>query len=145
MKMEFSIPQKRSFKRIFQFKITLLDTKPPAWRRIQVPESYTFYDLHVAIQNAMGWTDSHLHCFEKRKPGARTWEHSVRVDSPYGAGEFEEEENPLYTTETPIAKFFKKAKDKMIYVYDFGDGWQHEVILEKNSSQRKRRKISQMS
>ncbi len=45
---------KKKFDYVYQFKITLQDTKPPIWRRIQVPETYTFYDLHVAIQDAMG-------------------------------------------------------------------------------------------
>ena len=49
---------------VYQFKITLKDTKPPVWRRIQVPGNYTFWDLHVAIQDAMGWTDYHLHEFD---------------------------------------------------------------------------------
>jgi hypothetical protein len=53
--------------RIFQFKIILKGTEPPIWRRIQVPETFTFWDLHVAIQNAMGWNDSHLHEFRVNK------------------------------------------------------------------------------
>ena len=48
---------------VYQFKITLRDVEPAIWRQIQVPEYYTFWDLHVAIQDAMGWTDSHLHLF----------------------------------------------------------------------------------
>ena len=51
-------------KNIYQFKIVLENTKPAIYRRIQVPENYTFWDLHVAIQSAMGWTDCHLHQFE---------------------------------------------------------------------------------
>lgn len=130
MKLIFTIPQKRSFKNVYQFKITLLETKPPVWRRIQVPESYTFYDLHVAIQNAMGWTDSHLHCFEKRDPKVR-WGYLAKIDCPYAVEEFEREKNTFYTTETPLSRFFKKKEDKLIYVYDFGDNWEHEIILEK--------------
>ena len=48
------------FDQVYQFKITLKSAKPPIWRRIQVPETYTFWDLHVAIQDAMGWRDYHL-------------------------------------------------------------------------------------
>jgi hypothetical protein len=66
-----------AYKRVFQFKVTLLDTKPEVWRRILVPETYTFYDLHIAIQDAMGWTDSHLHQFEVKRHhkanGKDTW------------------------------------------------------------------------
>ena len=50
-------------KQIYQFKITLQDIKPTIWRRIQVPSTGTFWDLHVAIQDAMGWEDYHLHEF----------------------------------------------------------------------------------
>jgi len=131
MELEFTIPKKRPFKNVFRFKITLLHTKPPVWRRILVPESYTFYDLHVAIQNSMGWTDSHLHHFEKRDVKGKPWEHSVLIDCPYGAEEYEQEENTLYVTETYITQFFKKVGDKIIYTYDFGDNWEHEVLLEK--------------
>ncbi len=121
--ISFTIPRKRPFKTVFQFKITLIDTEPPVWRRIQVPGSYTFYDLHVAIQNAMGWTDSHLHAYEiggKRK---------VRIESPYAVEDLDEKPYG-FTPETMLDKFFKKENDSAIYVYDFGDDWRHEVLLE---------------
>ncbi len=49
-------------KRVYQFKLTLLDTRPPIWRRIQVKDC-TLDRLHEHIQTAMGWTNSHLHHF----------------------------------------------------------------------------------
>jgi hypothetical protein len=55
---------KKKFNQVYQFKITLKGIKPPIWRRIQVPKTYTFYNLHLAIQDAMGWYDGHLHEFE---------------------------------------------------------------------------------
>lgn len=131
MEIRFTIPKKRPFQEVFQFKITLLDTRPPVWRRILVPGSYTFYDLHVAIQNAMGWTDSHLHRFEKRDIKGKPWGHAILIDCPYAAEENEQEENTLYVTETPITHVFKRIGDKMVYTYDFGDNWEHEVLLEK--------------
>jgi len=48
---------------VYQFKLVLLGVEPPIWRRIQVPETYSFWDLHVALQDAMGWLDYHLHVF----------------------------------------------------------------------------------
>ena len=48
---------------VHQFLIVLTGTDPLVWRRIQVPERYSFWDLHVAIQDAMGWLDYHLHEF----------------------------------------------------------------------------------
>lgn len=61
------LKQKKS-KVVFQLKITLREIKPVIWRRIQVPATYSFWDLHVAIQGAMGWTDSHLHEFKITNP-----------------------------------------------------------------------------
>jgi hypothetical protein len=49
---------------VFQYKIHLDEITPTIWRRIQVPGIYSFWDLHVAIQDAMGWQDYHLHEFE---------------------------------------------------------------------------------
>ena len=59
---------KKKFDQVYQFKIMLKNTKPPIWRRIQVPETYSFWDLHVAITDAMGWLDYHLHQFEMINP-----------------------------------------------------------------------------
>jgi len=50
-------------KLVHQFLVVLSGTEPLVWRRIQVPEKYSFWDLHVAIQDAMGWLDYHLHEF----------------------------------------------------------------------------------
>jgi len=51
------------YNRVYQFRITLEEIEPDIWRVIQVPETYNFWDLHVAIQDAMGWQDCHLHEF----------------------------------------------------------------------------------
>lgn len=122
-----TLPRRKPFKNIFQFKISLRGTKPPVWRRIQVAESYSLYDLHVAIQDAMGWLDYHLHMFEFKDKG--NFGRDIRIDCPFVDPDFEEEE-PVLTTEVPIKTFFKKAGDSALYTYDFGDGWQHDVVLE---------------
>ncbi len=123
-----TLPRRWPFKNVFQIKITLLGSRPPIWRRILVPESYTFYDLHVAIQDAMGWLDYHLHQFEiedDKAPGKR-----VVIESPFIEPE-EEEEEMLLSTEVPIRLFFRTPGDRALYIYDFGDGWLHDVVLEK--------------
>jgi len=122
-----TLPVRRSFKNVFQIKITLLGTNPPVWRRIQVPESFTFYDLHVAIQNAMGWTDSHLHQYEIEDENVP--EKFRRIECPFGVDEIEEDEF-LMTTEVALREHFCEAGNKMLYRYDFGDDWEHEVRLE---------------
>jgi len=123
-----TLPRRKPFKDVYQFKITLRGIKPAIWRRIQVPDSFTFYDLHVAIQDAMGWQDYHLHMFELEDKNAQGG--YVRIESPFTEPDIVEEEIML-STEVPIKSFFKKPKDRALYTYDYGDGWQHDVVLEK--------------
>lgn len=56
------MPDKRND--VLRLRVSLRDIEPPIWRLIDVPGSYTFWDLHVAIQDAMGWLDYHLHSFK---------------------------------------------------------------------------------
>jgi hypothetical protein len=111
--------------KVLQFKITLRDVKPVVWRRIQVPENFTFWDLHVALQNAMGWWDSHLHEFEVCNPKTKEVEHfgiPDGEDDPYTV---------LPDWETKIHEYFDaKANKSVIYRYDFGDNWEHELKFE---------------
>lgn len=120
-------PRRKPFKKVLQFKITLNETDPPVWRRIQIPDSYTFYDLHVAIQDAMGWMDSHLHDF--RIVPQRAFNMGIRIECPFAIEEIEEKA-PLLTTEIPVLDFFNELFDRAEYHYDYGDGWEHEVVLE---------------
>jgi hypothetical protein len=86
-----------------------------------------FYELHVAVQNAMGWMDSHLHAFETdRGPRIRD---KMRIECPYALDDIEEEDFVL-TTEVPLPHFFLKPGDRVFYDYDFGDNWEHEIELE---------------
>ncbi len=110
---------------IYQFKIALKEIKPKIWRRIQVPEKYSFWDLHVAIQNAMGWENYHLHRFEIIDPKT-----GFKVEIGMADEEFDDIQI-VPEEKAKIAKYFLSAKDKAIYEYDFGDGWEHEIVLEK--------------
>jgi hypothetical protein len=115
---------KKEFENVYQFKVTLMGIKPPIWRRIQVPETYTFWDLHVAIQGAMGWTDSHLHEFEIKDPvdGEK-----IRIgipDEDYG-------DEVIPDWKRNISKFFSEKNPRAYYIYDFGDSWEHLIQLEK--------------
>lgn len=120
-------PRKIPYKNVLQFKITLMDTAPAIWRKIVVPESYTFYDFHVAIQDAMGWWDYHLHDF--RIEDAKEKRGFVRIECPWIEPE-SEEDSWLFTTEVPLKTFIMKTGDIARYHYDYGDGWELEVLLE---------------
>jgi Plasmid pRiA4b ORF-3-like protein len=116
--------------RVYQFKVTLKEIEPTIWRRIAVPASYSFWDLHVAIQDAMGWSDSHLHAFRVRTPETGA-EGAIGIPDDDG---FEDEEVFLPGWEVPIGEYFREPGDRADYEYDFGDGWEHEVVLEEVSA-----------
>ncbi len=110
---------------IYQFKVTLKGIKPPIWRRIQVPATYTFWDLHVAIQDSMGWTDTHLHHFEILNP-------ATEMKEEIGIPDEDTIENIILAGwKKNISHYFTSENNKAEYVYDYGDNWEHEVKLEK--------------
>lgn len=118
---------KKRFDKVYQFKITLKGIKPPIWRRIQVPETYTFRDLHVAIQDAMGWENYHLHEFEIHHPS--TGEKS-RIGIPTEEATFFGYEI-IPEHKQKIADWFSMENRTANYTYDFGDNWKHKIQLEK--------------
>ena len=109
----------------FQFRIELEDTEPLIWRQILVPESYTFWDLHVAIQDSMGWSDCHLHQFKIKNED--------KIELIGIPDEMMDENLPhiLPCWDIPITKYFTKEGITLEYEYDFGDSWIHQVQLEK--------------
>jgi hypothetical protein len=96
------------------------------WRTLQIPETYSFWDLHVALQDAMGWLDYHLHFFRVSKPGTGE---TVQIGIPDDDA-FEGDEPILPGWGIPVATYFPQCGAAAQYEYDFGDGWEHEVILE---------------
>lgn len=109
---------------ILQLRIELLDIEPLIWRRIQVPADYSFWDLHVAIQCAFGWNDSHLHEFQV--PGGRWPERRFGIPTENLVGE----RASLPGWQHRVADFLSPQSPRLRYWYDFGDDWMHEVILE---------------
>lgn len=111
---------------VYQFKITLNEVSPPIWRRILVPQSYDFWALHVAIQDAMGWTDSHLHQFTIRRKHARE---AVLIGRP-DEDRYDDEPETLPGWRLKVSDYFTDIGWSADYAYDFGDNWHHEVLLE---------------
>ncbi len=106
---------------IYQLKITLKWSKPPIWRRVLVRADMRLDRLHNVIQLVMPWTNSHLHQFIV----GRT---SYGVPDPEFADMGGEMLNEKRHT---LADLAPAAKKKFIYEYDFGDGWAHDVVVEK--------------
>jgi hypothetical protein len=116
--------KKSKLDKIYQFKIELSSITPKIWRRIQVPADYTFWDLHVAIQSAMGWSDSHLHEFIIfDKPSQELFRIGIPCDD---CGE-----DFIAGWKKKLSSFFKEEKMKAGYIYDFGDAWDHLIKFEK--------------
>ncbi|MCI0622514.1 MAG: plasmid pRiA4b ORF-3 family protein [Acidobacteria bacterium] len=126
---------KKSFSQIHQFKISLLGIRPQIWRRIEVPDTYTFWDLHVAIQDSMGWLDYHLHEFEIPNPETRQPDCIGIPDD-----EWDDDREVLAGWRTPIDSYFSLKNSLALYKYDFGDGWEHEVRLEGIAAREPKRK-----
>lgn len=119
---------------IYQLKIGLQYIKPPIWRRIQVPETYTFFDLHVAIQDLFQWSDTHLHKFEMVKPkrdvlamlmsGDFELDEHIGIPDRYSADYV----NILPVNETRLCDQFSDNMKKCVYTYDFGSEWVSCVV-----------------
>ena len=103
---------------IYQLKVTLRGSKPPIWRRILVPSDIRLGKLHRVLQEVMGWTDSHLHQF-------------IVGDDFYGVPHPDYDLDIQSERTVPLSRVLLVPKDKIIYEYDFGDSWEHELLLEK--------------
>ncbi|MEY0532899.1 plasmid pRiA4b ORF-3 family protein [Providencia rettgeri] len=103
---------------MYQIKITLNDTKPPVWRRLIVSSTIVLNELHQVIQIAMGWGNYHLYCFEKGN-----LRYGEELDEFFDSSLKD-------STNVPLTMLLRKEKDKCLYVYDFGDYWEHTILLE---------------
>lgn len=108
----------KSLRSIYQFKVTLNGIRPPVWRRFVIASTENLADLHLVLQIVMGWTDSHLHEFAKGS-------------ERYGVPDEDFPSDIHDESKFRIDQVLKQEKDKLRYTYDFGDDWDHEVVLEK--------------
>lgn len=103
---------------VFQLKIVLRGSDPPIWRRIQVPADMTLAGLHAVVQVAMGWQNCHLHQFEVA---------GVTYASDDGGGWGPAPKDERRST---LAQVLQPGRS-IVYEYDFGDGWEHDVEVER--------------
>jgi Plasmid pRiA4b ORF-3-like protein len=107
---------------IYQIKVTLLGTDPPIWRRLLVPADLTLQQLHHILQIAMGWEDDHLHEF---RIGQQRFGTHDPMEGVFGGSR---------TASERTARLFSvlgRAGMKAVYTYDFGDSWEHQIVVEK--------------
>jgi hypothetical protein len=102
---------------VLQVKISLLGiSKPPVWRRLLVPATIRLDRLHNVIQAAMGWEDYHMHAF-------------ADGSSEYGLAD--PELGHRDERKATLDRLLKREGERILYTYDFGDNWEHGIVVEK--------------
>lgn len=109
----------------YQLKITLQGSKPPIWRRVVVTPTITFASLHQVIQIAMGWDDCHLHEFNVNG------ERIGRPPAADGLMSLETDDDLRDERKVRLSQWLLQPQQKFTYTYDFGDSWEHLLVLEK--------------
>ena len=104
---------------IYQIKITLLDIEPKIYRIVQVPAAITLRNLHKVVQKVMAWENCHLYQFVKGNVAYAP----QSTEFSFSQG--------LSDRSVPLNDVLPKVRHKLVYEYDFGDGWLHEVMLQK--------------
>ena len=108
--------------RILRLKISLRGAKPPIWRRILIPADATLEDLHETIQESFEWMGMHLFEFQD---AIRRYGDPDLLNDPFG-----EEERIRDYRQVRVGELLEKEKDRITYLYDFGDYWEHTITLE---------------
>jgi hypothetical protein len=103
----------------YQLKVSLLHIQPEIWRSFEVPSDITLDRLHDVIQIVMGWTDSHLHEYTINKK--KYTEYPQSKEDGVEDGQFR------------LSELIKRKGQKFTYLYDFGDDWEHVIVLESKS------------
>lgn len=101
---------------VYQLKVGLRGVKPPIWRRLEVPADFSLAEVHDVIQVAFGWDDCHLHVFSTE-------------NGEFGIVDLDGDDFP--DSEVSLEQVLTGVGGKLRYTYDFGDHWEHEILVEK--------------
>lgn len=107
----------------YRFHVQILGIKPPIYRRFHLRSTATFQDLHLAIQDAFGWSQSHMFVFQDERRGG-----APIAGMPDSGNDLEPDDPNAKTLK--LASWFRAGQKRCFYIYDFGDDWTHEVKLE---------------
>lgn len=103
---------------VYQLRLTLSGSEPPIWRSIQVLGGTNLSDLHDIVQAAMGWKNEHFYQF-------------IINDRCYGDAELGSGDSRVDAAVITLGQLVKRPKATFLYEYDFSDGWEHEIFVEK--------------
>lgn len=119
---------------LLQLKASLRYTRPPVWRRVALPDTLTFWELHFVLQILFDWESYHLWEFrQERARGARGAEPApefvamplTEFDDDLDLGESKQDPRKV-----PLGAILTAPADTITYTYDFGDYWQHDIVVE---------------
>ena len=111
--------------RTLRVSVVLAYTDPPIWRRLELASDLRLDELHRVLQTAFEWEGGHLHQFSTQ---ARTWDDGSAAD--LGPSPFSESPATEPESKTRLSQVLAAVGDRLEYVYDFGDSWEHVVVLE---------------
>ncbi|MDR1964237.1 MAG: plasmid pRiA4b ORF-3 family protein, partial [Planctomycetaceae bacterium] len=122
-------PSKPVERQFLKLKISLKNVEPSIWRRIVVPNNLTLEDLHEVLQVVMGWENAHLYEFIiGNKQTARHFSCSMEMGDSFGM--FDPDDDGQEDAADFDLTFLTQKGTKFLYVYDFGDSWEHEIVVE---------------
>ena len=117
----------------YEIKVTIRSSQPPTWRRLKIPADITFNDLASIIEIAFEWCGFHLYEFEV---GATLHKRGIFIGLPeddFDVGYMISK--TLDSGKEKIEKYFKEYK-RMKFIYDFGDNWVHDILIEKEINEK---------
>jgi hypothetical protein len=106
-------------------RVDVDDVRPPIWRRLDLASDLALDGLHHVLQSAFGWTDTHLHAFTA---GGRM--HEPTAERYLTAFDLAEGDEGVLETDVRLDELLAEPGDTVYYSYDFGDGWEHTIVLE---------------
>lgn len=109
-----------------QFYVEIIESDPKVWRRMIVPYEFSFFKLHLTIQGAFGWENSHLFMFSETGFNDKLQFTELSEESNQTPGVVEKD-----VRKAKIKTVFHQDNKRLIYIYDFGDNWGHFVVFEK--------------
>jgi len=112
------VPEVKRGKKVYELQVSLRGSQSLIWRRVQVLNDITLFRFHNILQLVMGWTNSHLHQFLVGQT------YYGEPDPEYGADHED-------VRRVRLSRVLRKPQDAMVYEYDFGDGWEHDIVLER--------------
>jgi len=104
---------------VYLIKVTLRGMRPPIWRRLRLPSTLNLGQLHHVLQVAMGWTNLHMHQF-------CVCGECIGAPDPDDLGD-----GPAFNERKFRLEQIAQATSRFTYEYDFGDGWTHDIIIER--------------